>query len=344
MTLESEISDALHAAWPERTPTVAGKVTDLSQGRGVFSRVHAIALDWSAEDATAGSAQAPETVAIKLPPVGANRQVAVSIGAFAREAQAYSSLLQTPTNPAAPGCYGILQHHDGACSFVLEDLSPGRFTDQVEGLSSRDSQIAARALGHWHDPRQNLPRLKLASQAGLRGPTTSALGEEGMNLGLQSLDTTWSEVVSNDEARAFQKLVLKRHAAISAFESLTPSLCHGDARADNFVFDYRGTPIVLLDWQQTAIQTPEADLAWLCATSLEPDLRRSIEAELVESFALAANRPVDTSWDNYRRSLVLPGLAVLFLAQRQIDSPQTRRFVASSLRRIAAAIMDHEIV
>jgi hypothetical protein len=137
-------------------------------------------------------------------------------------------------------------------------------------------------------------------------------------------------------------------------------LCHGDPRADNLVFRESGSrekgnretagrqatdrpaaghqptdQVVLFDWQQMAIQFGEADVAWLAATSLDVEVRRRTERDLVEGYG--------GSFDRYRLGLALPGLTVLLLAQREATTERTGRFIATSLQRIGAAIADLNI-
>jgi hypothetical protein len=76
-------------------------------------------------------------------------------------------------------------------------------------------------------------------------------------------------------------------------------------------------------------------VAWLAATSLQTETRRA------EEFALLAEIGGDR--DRYRLAMALPGLAVLLLAQREIDSERAERFVRTSLSRIAAAVVDLEL-
>ena len=117
------------------------------------------------------------------------------------------------------------------------------------------------------------------------------------------------------------------------------TLCHGDPRADNVVFaeDDRA---VLFDWQQMAVQFGEADLAWLLSTSTTPETRRDVEADVIASYALARGQNAATTWERYRLGMVLPGLAVLFLAQRETADERTEQLIATSLERIGIAVDD----
>lgn len=340
LTISAELDAVLVSTWPESTPTRVGTSIDLGGGRGIFSRVYRIELNWSHSDKLADQ---PRFVVVKLVANGANHESAIAIGAYAREALAYSELL--PLHPQrTPRCYAAVLNDDGSYNFVLEDLSHGRSVDQVAGLSPQDAATLARSLGRWHSRDVSSAISTAADRLGVRGPTTAGLSAEGMRRGLDTLRSTWADTLSETEIETFERLVARRHDLIDQFESLPASLCHGDARADNVMFEVDDEPVVLLDWQQVARQAAEADLAWMCATSLSPAARRDSEQKLIATFAEASNQPQSQTSDRYRSSLILPGLAVLFLAQRHIGSEQAKRFVQASLRRIAAAVVDHELV
>ena len=122
---------------------------------------------------------------------------------------------------------------------------------------------------------------------------------------------------------------------MEAFASVgPPTLCHGDPRADNLAFDADGIP-VLYDWQQLAVQFGAADLAWLVSTSLTPATRRDSLEDIIEVYG--------TTIDELRLGLVLPGLAVLLLCQRETADDRTRRFIAASITRIGSALVDLDV-
>ncbi len=343
--LLAELQTVLDHVWADASdqPQVSSYV-DVSGGRGVFSRVFAVDLTWSASSAKHGlhSTPRPTVVVVKLAALGANREAAIASGAYAREALAYQHLLQD-SPIAVPLCHGISTCADGAVDFVLEDLRSGRSVDQIEGLGVADAKLVVQELGRWHHSSRRDELAELGRSVHLRRSTPSLLKPEGLLRGLQTLRERWSDLLSEQQIQNFARLVEHHSELVNAFDQNPVSLCHGDVRADNLVFDHDGRPVVFYDWQQAALQLGEADLAWLCATSLEPTVRRGVERELCQLFADASGEPSGPTWDRYRSALVLPGLAVLFLAQRELDSERARRFVAASLIRIAAAIDDHEL-
>ena len=343
--LSVELQSVLDQVWAGQPGQPrAENFTDISGGRGVFSRVFAVDLKWpaSSADPVPLSKARPDGVVIKLAALGANREAAIASGAYAREALAYQRLLQN-SPIAVPICHGISICADGAIDFVLEDLRSGRSVDQIEGLGVADARAVVQELGRWHHSSRRGQLEELGRSVKLRRSTPRLLPPEGLLRGLQSLRERWSDLLSEQQIQNFTRLVERRSELVDVFDQGPVSLCHGDVRADNLTFDYKGNKVVFYDWQQAALQLGEADLAWLCATSLEPPVRRGVERELCQLFGDASGEPTGQTWDRYRSALVLPGLAVLFLAQRELDTERARLFVATSLTRIATAIDDHEL-
>lgn len=319
-----QVAALCRSAFGPDGPTITG-LTDANRGRGAFSVVLRAELAWPGS-----TAAGPSSVVAKLPVGGANGRSAIESGAYDREALAYGSLL--PGSPiTTPTIFAIDQPGDGTCSLLMEDLSSHRSYDQVTGLPGEAALAVARQLTHFHRAWADDPRL-----AGLpvRRNTVAGLPGDGLAAGLACLETSWSDVLGPDERDLYRRLVDARPRLAERFAAAPTTLCHGDPRADNFVFDRNGR-LVLFDWQQLAVQFGEADLAWLSATSLEVDGRRRLDDDLVNAYG--------GSRDRYRLGMALPGLAVLLLAQRELGGERTRRFVAVSLKRIAAAVGDLDV-
>lgn len=294
-------------------------VTDAGEGRGVFSDVLRVHLS--------GGSQ-PSTVVAKLPAVGPNGDAAIATGAVDREATAYTELLND-----APVRHPRLLATDRAgdrTSFLFEDLTERRAVDQLGGLGIPDTLNVVAAIGRFHT--WNGP-----TDLNIRSCTPALFDPNALSKGVSILGSTWG--LSTALTDVFEALVAQRHSLIEQFAQLSPTICHGDLRADNLVFDPDGIP-VLFDWQQIAVQTGGADVAWLLATSLQPASRRVAKDDVARAYADSTGRSLDEATAAIRLGHLLPGLAVLMLAQREPDNPRTAAFIQTSIERIALAVAE----
>lgn len=74
---------------------------------------------------------------------------------------------------------------------------------------------------------------------------------------------------------------------------------------------------------------------------MQPAIRRTADRQLIESYQQWTGYEVE--FEEYRAGFILPGLAVLFLAQRVTDTWHAEAFVETSLRRIGDALIDLDV-
>ncbi|MEM9134358.1 MAG: phosphotransferase [Actinomycetota bacterium] len=308
-----------------------GPATDVNGGRGVFSRVLRIPLE-PTDPVVEPDPSIPPTVVAKLPIPGPNGDAARGSGAYRREALAYRRLL--PSSPvASPTVHAVTEDADGT-TLLLEDLTGHRAVDQLDGLGADDALAVVAELAALHAHWRHRPE---PDALGVRRSTPSALPPAGLAAGLVALRQRWAGDIDERWLPTFEAMVAGRARLVETFAAApSPTLCHGDPRADNLVFEATddGRP-VLFDWQQLAVQAGEADVAWMAATSLTVEDRRAVDDRLLAAYG--------TDVDRYRVGLILPGLAVLLLAQRRATDERTTRFIATSIDRIGAAITDYEV-
>jgi len=314
-------------------PVAVESVERVDGGRGAFSEVERVCYH--------DQAGSRHFVVVKHARRDANGEAAIAAGAYQREALAYETILPATAGIRRPHFHGAVRHSSGAVTLVLQDLTSHRAVDQVLGLAGRDALAVALALVELHQWWVEPAKLEALD---VRRATPSKLAPEGLQAGLAAVKDQWGSHIDKSTLPVLADLVDQRQAAVHAFTGETgQTLCHGDPRADNVVFDDVGAAVVF-DWQQMAVQFGEADLAWLLATSTTAEVRREIEADVVATYAIARAQDAATTWRRYQLGMVLPGLAVLFLAQRQADTPRASQLVATSLNRIATAVSDLGVV
>jgi hypothetical protein len=321
-------------------------LTDVNRGRGAFSVVLQAELRWLDQNqawssnrdqargidrASGGSGpddpERPSSVVAKLPVPGPNGEAAATSGAYRREGLAYRHLL--PLSPiATPRAYAIDEPGDRTCALLLEDLTDRRTVDQLDGLGPDDAVGVAETLARFHHHWADADRL---ARLEVRRNTLAGLAPEPLHAGLTSLAADWGDVLDEADRRVYASVVAARPTLVGRFEESPVTLCHGDPRADNLVFDVDDRPL-LFDWQQMAVQLAEADLAWLAATS------RLLRSDRTRQYAGLARGSLSPE-----RTVQLPGRQLSFLRDRgRNERPCGHSAAPTPHDRMAGAGILHE--
>lgn len=197
---------------------------------------------------------------------------------------------------------------DNQTDFVLlmDDLSPARVVDQLEGCTPEEAamtveQIAALHAATWH-------RDDLAQVDWLQG-TAASFSHVTDNF--EQLTTTFTETYGDliPEEDIAEAARLNPHLDTWKRVFCEPvCLWHSDLRADNLLFDARGGEIgvALLDWQGVGYGRGTIDLAYFLGTSLTTEDRRAHERDLVNAYHTALTSlgvegvSAEQAWDAYR--------------------------------------------
>ena len=126
-------------------------------------------------------------------------------------------------------------------------------------------------------------------------------------------------------------------------------LVHGDYRLDNLMFQPDGTPgSVALDWQTLSLGLPARDLAYFVGTSLDPEVRRANERDLVAAYHAAltsygvSGHDLDECWEDYRFAMIQGPLVATFGCAYGTRSERGDRMFATMVARSCAAIRELE--
>ena len=88
-------------------------------------------------------------------------------------------------------------------------------------------------------------------------------------------------------------------AAAALFDSGPGTLIHKDVQADNIFFADADGEVILIDWQMATVGRCVIDAASWIRGQLEPEVRRTVESQLLRSYhdALVANGVQDYTFE-----------------------------------------------
>jgi len=268
-----------------------------------------------------------------------------------RVEHAFYSLLAPRVRVPIPHPY-YCEISDDCNDFVLvmADQAPAEQGDQIEGCSAVRARMAAEAIAGLHGPLWCDPAIaeypntvmpkpgpESAPMLGevMRGASEIALREAGDLMSPEDRET-FTDAASLTE----QWLLL---------EPTRFSILHGDYRIDNILFTPDDSRMAVVDWQSVTIGLPGRDLAYFTATSLQPDLRRQLEEELVAIYHRrlqnygVTDYDRQTCWEDYKlgtlQATMISGLALAFTPA---PNERAERMVMAMMSRGCRAIRELE--
>lgn len=307
--------ESIDAAWMTGALTDAGvldgaRVVDLRRepcGTGQLADSFRFLLTYDTPDA------GPATLVGKFPSDDpASRDFGRRSGYYRNEIRFYEQIATTLAVAVPTAVHAALADDDTEFVLLMEDLSPARIVDQLEGCTADEAavtleQIAAVHAGSWR--RDDLARVDWL------GGTVASF--HGVTDAFPRLTDTFTETYGDLVPQADVDEAARLNDHLDAWKTVlaTPQcLWHSDLRADNLMFDVGGgeRPVALLDWQGVGFGRGTIDVAYLLGTSLTTDVRREHERALVDAYhrALTAGGVEGYSreqcWEDYRLAAVHP--------------------------------------
>jgi aminoglycoside/choline kinase family phosphotransferase len=311
-------------------------------GTGQMSRSYLYSLEVEGDD------EAPRSMVGKFNSGDpATRSVAKEVGSYRNEVGFYRDFArQLPVS--TPRCYfADIAPDEIGFVLLLEDMSPARQGDQMDGVSL---PVARQAVGElaklhastWNDPSlgqrdwlSSLARDQAEVYESQRSVTSGFLARFAGRIG--------QDVVSVVEwmADGCQNLIdgLAEQPAV---------LIHWDYRADNILIDARCEPpaVIVVDWQTLTVGPPAQDLAYFLGASLVPELRRAHERSLVAEYYDAVLRlgvtgyTRDRCWRGYQLGS-FSGLTMAVRAAMLVEETERgNEMFATMARRHGQQILD----
>lgn len=312
-------------------------------GTGQMGRNARYALTW---DDPAGR---PSSVVGKFPTDDPpTRTNSFEGGSYLRECDFYSTLKAT-VDVCTPTVW-IVRYDQDAQEFVIlmEDMRHSAQGDQFRGLTFDEARLAVTQAAGLHAPRWGDPTLTAVfpDDPSERADRLSELYAMLLEPALARITEYIDDVVA-DFARRFTPHV---HAWTMGTDA-PRTIAHMDFRPDNFLFAAgpEAPPLAIVDWQTYTLGPGAHDLAYMIGGGFEPEVRRTVERELVEAYrtelaARGVTYDADLCWRDYCISSlwgVIMSVIALMLAE---STERGNRMLATMLRRHAHHAMDVDAI
>jgi hypothetical protein len=322
----------------------------IAQGVGLMCSVGRLTLRYSGS--TRG---APSSVVLKLPSdQPENRQVGDHFDCYRREGRFYEHLGET-VNVRTPRC--LFNHIDigtHVFALVLEDLGARTMVSQIGGMDLARAAEAARAVAHLHAQWWESPAIRsLSWMPRATDPPLIGAGAEYRRAWPRFVER-FGDLLPDGSIGLGERIGAAWEDTMRALHDEAPmTMCHGDFRADNLMFDDSVTGhdhVAVLDWQLSYRSAAINDICYLLTQSMTTDDRRAHDRSVVSIWydtlsevrgGAPTGYSLDDAWNGYRRSA---GNMTVYsvIAGAQLDPTNERgtALVREMARRSFSAALD----
>ena len=292
----------LSAALSERRPAVEVSDVDVvAIGTGQTGATYRVTARYVTDPG-----DLPQTFVIKLPAQDDTVRDRVVIG-YRSECAFYSSVVDRVQVPTPQCFYCEITEDAMDFALLLADEAPAVQGDQLAGCGEQEARLAVSALAGLHAPSWCDP--VWLDFPGIAFGRPDAAGASGMGeVARMSADITLEKLgdrMTAEDRETFRTAMgLVEPWLLAEYDRF--ALLHGDYRLDNMLFDPDRTRVSVVDWQTLGVGLPTRDLAYFTATSLNSQLRASIEEDLVADYHRAlsdcgvTDYDRETCWRDYR--------------------------------------------
>lgn len=247
------------------------------------------------------SGGAPASFVVKIASNDPKSREAGARGAYLREVRFYQELADSLPVATPRSFWADINIDTNDFVIVLEDMRPATQGDQIEGCDVDSVIAAATNIAGLHGPRWGDPTLyELDWLTTPKAEQAAGYAELKMILGMVTpgfIDRYRDRLTAThiDHLEWFAETA----DTWLSNESGRFALTHCDHRLDNMLFADPSShqPVTVVDWQTVAVRNPGADIAYLLGTSVEPDVRREIENDVVSRYHQALRELGVTNYD-----------------------------------------------
>ncbi|MEM1333157.1 MAG: phosphotransferase [Actinomycetota bacterium] len=296
----------------------------------------------------------PTSVVVKLPSADpTSRATGVALRNYEREVKFYAELADT-VDVRVPQCW--FAEHDaetGDFTLVLQDMAPAVQGDQLAGCTPDVARSAVRELARLHGPRWADPSLDQIDWLSRRTPADAGQLRGLWDMFLPGFLDTYRPHMDHEQSALLGEFGPRLESWLDARDGAA-TVTHGDFRLDNLlVLDAAssaggavpadGVVVTAVDWQTPGHGPGAGDLSYFIGAGLLADDRRSLEAELVELYAVELERyeiAIDRGqlWTDYRRGS-FGGVVMAVIASQVVGGSDRSEamFAAMATRHLTQA-------
>ena len=274
----------------------------------------------------------PSSVIVKLPALDeAAVFTSTMLRMYIREANFFTSLVHQMPIHVPTGYLALIDEETSKFVVVMEDLGNLRIIDQNVGMSIDDAQksidAAAKLHAKWWGGGDALAESGATISRG--DPIYPAILPFVFGEGWDKLKSEMSLPQAILEIGPHFSDALPK--LLSSMVIGPNTLCHGDFRADNLLFNENDEPVVI-DFQLLGSGTGAYDIAYFVTQSLTPEIASKYEQQLFDQWVkalIAYGAPKDlvdrdALWKHYRTAALFC-LAYPVIASRGMDLSDPRQ-------------------
>lgn len=278
-----------------------------------------------------------------------NQNVAAALDLYGREVRFYTDLAPGMRG-RLPSCYHAeLSDDSRGCVLLLEDFPRHRSGDQVTGATLAEARSVMIEAARLHSSYWGATRPANLNEFGGEWAQFLRAGAAGSWAGMVERH---AEVMPEYLESLADEYVEKVDVFHNAMSDGPCTVVHGDMRLDNVLFGVEPDaidPTVLIDFQGPQWGKGVLDLAYFLTQSLDVELRRNHERQLLavyrtELARLGVTYDADSLWQDYRIAALAVFAVGVMISGLAPTSERAAQYMRVTVERASAAFDDLDLL